>query len=104
MNCLFSPDDELVRRIHDQLAHLAMINREMPHATRSVQLLTPEQLSQFIESAFWASLRPNEGRATRVCITIGTPEKFQDAISFATPLPCDEAQIVKLAPAAPPRV
>ena len=102
MNGLFSPDDDSIFRIHDQLTHLMKIKSEVPSfAFGSVQLLTREQISGLIDTAFWASLQFNEGRTTRVCVSVAAPEDFHDALPFATPVPYDESQIAKLAPAAP---
>lgn len=101
MNRLFSPEDDSVGRIHDQLAHLVKIKSGIPPAVGSVELLTREQLSVLIETAFWASLRSNEGRTTRVCVTVAAPENFHDAVAFATPVAYDESEIAKLAPAVP---
>lgn len=101
MNRLFSPEDDSVGRIHDQLAHLLKIKSGMPHAGDTVQLLTREEISVLIETAFWASLRSNEGRTTRVCVTVSAPKNFHDATAFAEPVAYEESQIAKLAPAVP---
>src|SRR5713226_6093634 len=101
MNRLFSPEDDSVDRIYEQLAHLVKIRSGMPPAVGSAPLLTRERLSVLIETAFWASLRSNEGRTTRVCVTVAAPESFHDKVAFATPLAYDESQIAKLAPAVP---
>ncbi len=100
MNQLFKPEDDAVGRIYDQLTHLAKINSAMPPVVGSVETLTREQISVLVEEAFWSSLRCNEGRRTRVWVTVVTPENFHDAAAFATTVPYDEAQIVKLAAAA----
>jgi hypothetical protein len=102
MNRLFRPEDDSVGRIHDQLAHLAKLKSEMPAAVGSVPPLTREQISALVDTAFWASLRSNEGRTTRVCVTVAAPEDFRDAVAFATPVAYDASQIAKLAPAVPP--
>lgn len=102
MNQLFGPDDDAVGRIHDQLAHLVKIKSGMPAAVGSVQPLTRKQISVLVDTAFWTSLRSNEGRTTRVCAAVVAPENFGDAVSFATPVAYDESQITKLAPAVPP--
>ncbi len=101
MKRLFSPEDEPVGRIHDQLVHLAKIKQEMPAPLGSVQLLSRNQISLLVESAFWASLRSTEGRTTRVCIVVAAPECIPDAVGFATSVTYDESQIAKLAPAVP---
>lgn len=101
MRRLFSPEDEPVSRIHDQLAHLKEIKQKIPPPFGFVQILSRNQISLLVESAFWASLRFSEGRITRVCIVVADPERFFDAVGFATPVAYDESQIVKLASAVP---
>lgn len=101
MNRLFRPEDDLVGSIHDQLAHLAKIKNELPPALGRVEPLTQEQISVLVETAFWTSLRSNEGRTTRVSLAVAAPENFRDSIAFGEPV-AEESQIVKLAPAVPP--
>lgn len=101
MTRLFDPGDDCIGQIHDQLAHLNEIKRGMPPALGSVQLLTREQLSVLIGTAFWASLRTYEGQPIRVSLAVGAPEHFQNAHVFKTDVSYDESQIVKLAPAVP---
>ncbi len=59
-------------RIHDQYLHLRKIQRKPP-ADSSMRPIGKDQLSQLIKFAFWASLKSDEGRTTRVCITTQTP-------------------------------
>jgi hypothetical protein len=73
----------------------------LPFPIRSVNLLSREQLSMLIDTAFWASLQFNEGRATRFCVCVADPADFNNAVAFATPVPYDVSQIEQLAPAAP---
>jgi hypothetical protein len=94
-------EDNFVGGIHDQLTSLVKIKGRMPPAHGSAQLLTREQISGLIKTAFWASLEANEERTTRVCVAVAAPESFPDAVAFATPIAYDESQIVKLAPAVP---
>ena len=101
MNRLFTGDNESVGRIHDQLGHLVKIMSGVLPDAGSAQPLTRDQLAAFIETAFWASLRANEGRTTRFCAALVSPENFQSAVAFAAPAPYDEEQIVKLAPGVP---
>ena len=102
MSRLFRPADDSIGLLHDQLAHLAKIQIGMPAALGSPQVLTREQLAVLVETAFWASLRSNEGRTTRFRLTLTSAQNFRDAFAFATPVPYDESQIAKLAPAVPP--
>jgi hypothetical protein len=101
MTTLFPPESEVVGEIHAQLAHLEKIHRGFPGPLGYVQVLTREQISLLVETAFWASLRPNEGRTTRVRAAAVARENTSDAVSFATPVAYDEVQIAKLAPAIP---
>jgi hypothetical protein len=97
MQRLFKPEDDAVRAIHDQLARSKQMNGPMSSPLRSVELVTREQVSVLIETAFWASLRCNEGRRTRVCVTVAAPQDV--SVPLATPVAYDESQIVNLAPA-----
>jgi hypothetical protein len=101
MNRLFSPEDPAVGRIYDQVAHLRKIKQAMPLLPGAVGTLTREQISSLIDTAFWAGLRSNEGRVTRFCLSVVAPESSSGAVAFATPVPCDESQIAKLASAIP---
>jgi hypothetical protein len=99
MNQLFGPDHQSIIRIHDQLAHLAKISLPV---FCSPQTLTREQLSILIENAYWASLKSNEGRVTRVSVVVAAPGSLGDATTFTTSVPYDESNIAKLAPAVSP--
>ena len=93
---LFPPDSDIVGSINDQLAHFAAIQIGVP-----VQPLTRDQISAFVETAFWASLQSNEGRPTHVYLTFATPDGFPNAVAFALPVQYNEPQVVKLSPAVP---
>jgi hypothetical protein len=97
---LFSSDDESIVRVHDQITHLLEINWPLTALT-SGQMPTREHISQLIDTAFWASHRSNEGRTTRFCLVVSTPEGFPDATAFEVPVPFDVSQIARLAPAVP---
>lgn len=97
MNQLFSPEDDSIVQIHDQLAHLV---KTVPNSIAPPQL-SRARLAELIETAFWASLRSSEGRTTRFCVTVAAPESSLDAVKFVTPVCYDEPQIVKLSPAVP---
>jgi hypothetical protein len=102
-----STTGDLVRQIHEQLTwHLGFAFRPprapmitIPHEIRAKLLLTPEHISKFVETAFWASLRFNEGRATRINLIAASREYFTDSIELKSAVPYDESQIVRLAPA-----
>lgn len=101
MSRLFPPEDPVIGSIHDQLVHLREIIKALPSPLGAVVTLTREQLSLLIDSAFWASLRFNEGRVTSFSVSVVAPENSQGAVQFATPVPYNESQIAKLAPAIP---
>jgi hypothetical protein len=94
MHQLFPPESSAIGQIHDQLAHFADIKMGMP-----VEAPTRDQISTLVETAFWASLKVNEGRHTRVCVAVAVPENARKAVALATPVEYDEAQITKLSPA-----
>jgi hypothetical protein len=100
MKQLFVPEDETIIRIHDLLFKLTD-HRPGRSLAGSSEQLTPARLAELVETAFWASLRSNEGRATRVRMTIVNPEDIQDATVFTTRVAYDESQVAKLAPAVP---
>ena len=91
MTSLFCPDDDVLVRIHAALS---------PRARASVPI-TPEQLVRLVETAFWASLEVNEGRATRVRIALVAAGHVSDGTVFSAPVPYDAQQIAKLGPATP---
>jgi hypothetical protein len=101
MNRFFAADHPSIVRIHQQLEHLvALEKRTSPH--RSLETVTPDQLAGFIEVAFWASLRTNEGRPTQFSATLVGRHRHTAAIAFAEAIPFEEGQIAKVAPALPP--
>ncbi len=91
MTSLFCPDDDVLVRIHAALA---------PCGRASVPI-TPDQLALLVETAFWASLEVNEGRATRVRIALVAAGRIPESTVFSAPAPYDAQQIAKLAQAAP---
>jgi hypothetical protein len=95
---LFPPDRHCVVQIHAQIERLV---KSSIRYSKFDHGLTQEQLSTLIEEAFWASLRSNEGRPTRVRLAVATPEQFPGATAFASPLRYEETEIVKLAQAVP---
>src|SRR5208337_3233142 len=99
MNQNFRIDSDCIARIHAQLEHLVKIGLAPFSSGRS---LSKEQLSVLIETAFWATLRFDEGRATRFSAAVASRSQFADVVAFSVPVPYDEVQIKKLAPAAPP--
>jgi hypothetical protein len=95
---LFPPDAHCLVQIHAQIERLV---KSSIRYSKFDHGFTQEQLSTLIEEAFWASLRSNEGRPTRVRLAVATPEQFPGATAFASPLRYEESEIVKLAQAVP---
>jgi hypothetical protein len=96
MSTIVQASDDSIIQLHRQLEYIREISQPV---FCSQQTVSREQLSIMIDTAFWASLRFNEGRTTRVCILVAAPGSLSTAAAFRTPVPYDESQIVKLAPA-----
>ena len=99
MKRIFDANDETVTAVHKQLADLA--TAQPAFVLTPTQPLTKELLADLVESAFWASLRSDEGRTTRVFITVADPASISDSLRFDTPSEYSESQIAKLGHAAP---
>ena len=102
MNRFFAADHPSIVRIHEQLEHLVALEKRTPTPGGSLETITPDQLAGFIEVAFWASLRTNEGRPTQFSATLVGRHRHPAAIAFADAIPFEEGQIAKVAPALPP--
>jgi len=89
-----------VTKIYEQLEYLANLKAGTPWF-KYCQRLTRQQISILIEIAFWATLRTNEGRSTRVRLAVAGPDNLPSVTEFASPLPYEQSAIVKLAPAVP---
>lgn len=102
MTQLFGVDDQAIVRIHDEVRGFARAFREgrMPQGASGP--ITLSELVAFLEPAFWASLRANEGRPTRFCATFVTPDAATDAIAFNDAVRYNEVELAKIAPAMPP--
>jgi len=102
MNRFFAADHPSIVRIHEQLEHLVALEKQTPTPGCSLETITRDQLAGFIEVAFWASLRTNEGRPTHFSATLVTRHRHPAAIAFAGAIPFDEEQVARVAPALPP--
>jgi len=89
-----SQRDEVFRRIQKQMEHLVSIRLPTPLAA---WMPDPAALRSFIEVAFWASLRTNEERPTRVRLALAPRSLVPTAFAFASPVDFAEAQVAKLA-------
>jgi hypothetical protein len=90
--------DEGIDCIHARLEHLAKIRLATPLASWTPR---KEDLREFVEVAFWASLRSNEERPTRVRIALTPDRVVPVAFALASPVDYHEAQIAKLAHVVP---
>lgn len=90
MTTLFHPDDEVLVRVHAELVQQSPTGKP----------ISPTQLARLVETAFWASLEVNEGRATRVRIALA-PVGCVESTLFSAPVAYDAQQIAKLGPATP---
>ena len=101
MNRFFAADHPSIVRIHEQLERLVALETGPPTPSRSLEAITADQLAGFIEVAFWASLRTNEGRPTIFSATLVSRNRHPAAIAFAEAIPFEEEHIAKVAPALP---
>jgi len=95
---LFRETDENILAIFNQLNHL----REIQIPGLSGPAVSAEKIAIFVETAYWSSLLFNEGRRTSVRIVAAMPTSSSGMLQFAEPVPFNERQIAKLAPAVPP--
>ena len=102
MNRLFDGAHETVLKIQRQLGRLNEVDKPF-RKTTSAQTPSAEQIATFIETAFWASLRRNEGRPSQFRATLAGPDAFPAGTTqrFADTVVFDEQQIAKIAPAIP---
>jgi hypothetical protein len=98
---LFSDSDENVLTILAQLDHLRKIQH--PAFLVNSPVLSAQQIATFVETAYWSSLVANEGRTTSVRMAAVMRRSFAGLPQFSAPVPFDEGNIAKLAPAVPPR-
>ena len=58
-----------------------------------------EAIEEIIDTAFWASLRPEEGRSPRISLAYLPPEAAGHAMVFSRPMALNAADLGKLSPA-----
>src|SRR5215204_7706120 len=56
-------------------------------------------IEAIIDSAFWASFRPEEGRFPKISLAYLSPEHTKGPLLFERPLPLTRTVLTKLAPA-----
>ncbi len=95
---LFGVDDEALARVQAQHMHLYTLGISQTAG----RPLTVDQFRTLIETAFWASLKLDEGRPTRARIAVISKGVTTSATyALQHPLAYSEEAIAKLAPAVP---
>jgi hypothetical protein len=61
-----------------------------------------DAIEAMIETAFWASLRREEGYTPLISLAFVTPDQASHPIRFARPMPLDAARLTRVAPAVAP--
>jgi hypothetical protein len=100
MLTMFAADSDWIARIHGQLQHYAEVQRRLPLGVGSFEGPTRQMLAELLEVAFWASLRTDEGRPTRVRIGLVPVGSVDEVLAFKRPVRYTEDEVAKLAPAA----
>jgi hypothetical protein len=59
-------------------------------------------IAAIIESAFWASLRREEGYSPRISLAFVGPNEVEEPLRFAEPLPLDASALTRVSPAVAP--
>ncbi|HEY2595188.1 MAG TPA: hypothetical protein VGK33_14950, partial [Chloroflexota bacterium] len=97
---MFDADNEWIVRIQAQLQQYADVRQRLPLRAEPFAVPTRPMLAELLEVAFWASLRSNEGRPTRVRIALLPTGSVGDVSAFKQPVRYTEDEVAKLAPAA----
>jgi hypothetical protein len=97
---MFDADNEWIVRIQQQLRQYADVRQRLPLHAEPFTVPTRPMLAELLEVAFWASLRSNEGRPTRVRIALLPAGSVGDVLAFKQPVRYTEDEVAKLAPAA----
>ena len=84
--------------IHRHLA-LHRLQAEQRGETHLAALPTDDSIGQLIDTAFWASLRREEGIAPRISFAFLTPHETDHPLLFDQPLPLDPAVLARVGPA-----
>src|SRR5262245_33210177 len=61
-----------------------------------------EAIAAIIETAFWASLRREEGYLPRISLAFVSPEEATQPLRLERPLPLDPTALTRVAPAVAP--
>jgi len=81
------------RHLNDARAHDGGVLASLPDI---------DAIGAIIETAFWASLRREEGYAPRISLAFVSPDQAAQPLHFGHPLPLDAAALTRVAPAVAP--
>jgi hypothetical protein len=81
------------RHLNDARAHDGGVLASLPDV---------DAIGAIIETAFWASLRREEGYVPRISLAFLAPEQAAQPLRFGHPLPLDAAALTRVAPAVAP--
>jgi len=81
------------RHLHDARVHDGDVLASLPDV---------DAIGAIIETAFWASLRREEGYVPRISLAFLTPDQAPQPLRFGRPLPLDAAALTRVAPAVAP--
>jgi hypothetical protein len=91
----------LAPRVHQHFArHLSDAHARGGESLAS--LPDVEAIGAVIETAFWASLRREEGYVPRISLAFVAPEQTAQPLRFGHPLPLEAAALTRVAPAVAP--
>ncbi|MEI6215612.1 MAG: putative sensor domain DACNV-containing protein [Desulfuromonadales bacterium] len=99
MNKMYSREDDSINRIHEQLLEVWKLRNQYVKDVSASSVIDLGQFANLVDTAFWSSLKSNEGRTTRVFICVVPASRFSEAMAFDVPLPYDDVEVSKLAPA-----
>ena len=86
----------VTRAVHQHMAHHLELARERGESPLA-QLPDEDVIEELIATAFWASLRREEGHPPKISIAYAGVAETEHPLVFAQPLPFDPAVLTKLA-------
>ncbi len=107
MNNPFSINEELFDQLYqsydDAVFDVAHPNYEREPDEVVPQAVGREQLRSFVETAFWASLKHEEGRFHQFTLGLLSPQAPHTPFLFDQPVELNAHELAKMAPALPPK-
>ena len=86
----------VTRAVHEHMAHHLELARERGESPLA-QLPDEDAIEELIATAFWASLRREEGHPPKISLAFADIEETEHPLIFAEPLPFDPVVLTKLA-------